>query len=126
MAIRIGTDMVLSSPAHETDRESEQLRKICAGLRDQARHAQIRINEAHEQAERLIDKIELEESLLDDLRRQRQRTGDDGFDSDIAQQERNINNLRPQVERAREIAHRWEGEADMLERQMNANNCDDF
>lgn len=99
---------------------------ICERLADEAHDARLKMENWRDQAERLEEKIEIENGILDNLRQQRQRTGDDGFDLDIRQQEDRIRNLKRQVPIALSNARKWEGEADIIERQIIANNCDMF
>jgi len=99
---------------------------ICRRLEDQAQDARLQMEDWRDQAERLEDKIELKNKLLNDLRRQRQRTGDDGFDIDIRQQEDRIRNLERQLPIALGNARQWEAQVAIIERQMVANNCDIF
>lgn len=112
--------------AHLAHKQDAEHIRICRRLFNEAENARLKIGDWRGQTERLIDKIDLEESLLDDLRRQRQRTGDDAFDADIEKQLENIENLREKVKRARINVHRWEGEADIIERQIIANDCGNF
>ena len=99
---------------------------ICRRLEDQAQDARLRMEDWRDQAERLEDKIITENEILDDLHRQRQRTGDDGFDIDIRQQEDRIRNLERQVPISLSNARQWDGQVAIIERQLIANNCDIF
>jgi len=105
--------------------ESDQI-IICRQLRDQAQDARLPMEDWRDQADRLKERIIDENDILRDLQRQRQRTGDDLFDIDIRQQEDRIRNLERQVPIALSNARQWEAQVAIIERQLIANNCDNF
>lgn len=106
--------------------DTEQI-NICRNLGNEARRARVKMEDWRNQVERLIQKIDLEIDLLENLYQQVERTGDrDGFASDIRDKQNVINGLRRKIERAQEIAHQWDGESAMLDRQMVANDCGNF
>ncbi len=118
--------MAIPTPGQETDHEFETLKNICDKLRVAAANAQGEKRNWLRETQRLIDKIDTENWLLERLRQQRRRTGDDGFDVDIAQQNRIIINLQGQVDDARQNAHKWEDQAAVIQIEMEANRCDFF
>lgn len=112
---------------HLARKQDTERINICRRLGDEARRARVNMEDWRMQAERLIRKIDFEIDLLENLYQQVERTGDrDGFASDISDKQDIINGLRRKIERAQDITHQWEAEAAMLDRQMIANNCDNF
>ena len=105
--------------------ESDQI-NICRRLEDQAQNARLSMEDWRDQADRLKERIIDENNILRDFQQKRQRTGDDLFDIDIRQQEDRIRNLERQVPIALSNARQWEGEVAIIERQLIANNCDNF
>lgn len=74
-----------------------------------------------------VKQIDLETRLLDDLRRQADRTGDyEGFAADIDQQQDAVDRLKRKLDRARSLVRQWEGQAAIIEREMIANGCGNF
>lgn len=108
-------------------KQDSQRIRICRQLDDDLRHAKRRTEEQREQAELLIDKMDLETDLLENLHQQVDRTGDrEGFASDIRDKQDEIRELRMKIERARSLAHQWEYQAAIIEREMIANGCGNF
>lgn len=118
--------MAIPAPGNEVDHETERLRNICADLRAEADTAERHRLDWAREVQELENRIETEQFLLKDLEQQRRRTRDEGFDVDIAEKDRTIREVRLKLDQAREQVHKWEGQADIIGLQMEANNCDFF
>ena len=118
MIIMIGTDMT-----NLTNTLDAKQRMLCKDLEEDVLRARWQMKNRLDHAEDLTEKIAGEERLLENLRRQLERTGDEGFVNDITNQEAYIENLHRQVTEALETARTWEDEVSRIEHEMRANGC---
>ena len=114
----IGTDMT-----NLTNTLDAKQRMLCKDLEEDVLRARLQMKNRLDHAEDLTEKIAGEERLLENLRRQLERTGDEGFVNDITNQEAYIENLHRQVTEALETARTWEDEVSRIEHEMRANGC---
>ena len=118
MIIMIGTDMT-----NLTNTLDAKQRMLCKDLEEDVLRARLQMKNRLDHAEDLTEKIGGEGRLLENLRRQLERTGDEGFVNDITNQEAYIENLHRQVTEALETARTWEDEVSRIEHEMRANGC---
>ncbi len=99
----------------------------CENLRNAVRDAELKVKSWEEHIRVLKEKIVTENSLMDSLRNQAERTGDhDSFISDIGQKEDKIQNLERQLVTAENNVIQWEQDVARLESEMAQNGCSGF
>jgi len=99
----------------------------CEELKAAEARAKSRARSWEDHVKRLDENIRSENFLLDDLRRQANRTGDpEGFALDIRGLEDKIKNLERQVTVAENNAREWREKVEELIQEMAQNGCDGF
>jgi chromosome segregation ATPase len=96
----------------------------CENLRNAVRDAELKVKSWEEHVRVLKEKISIENSLLDSLRNQAERTGDhDSFIPDIRQKEDKIQNLERQLVTAEDNVVQWQNDVARLENEIGQNGC---
>jgi predicted nucleic acid-binding Zn-ribbon protein len=99
----------------------------CERLKDAEIDAKLNARSWEDHVRRLNEKIKTENWLLDNLRRQTNRTGDpEGFASDIRRLEDKIRNLERQLTVAENNVREWREKVEELVQEMAQNGCDGF
>ena len=96
----------------------------CENLKNSLRDAELKVRSWEDHVGVLREKIDTENSLLDSLRQQAERTDDhESFAHDIRQKEDKIQNLKRQLVTAENNVFRWQEDVARIENEIAQNGC---